>query len=326
MKINKLKVEDAIGKKLLHDLTGVFDKSSEQRNIIYSKGHTIQEEDITTLKQSGKNHIYVAENLETVIHENDAAISFAQAIENDNIDMTSVKEGKINITSKITGILKVDKDKVNELNNKFEITLATKKNYDLVKKGGLIASFRIIDLFIDEGIFNDLLSLLNDELFVVKEIEDQNINLLTIGTEIFEDQERDLSLNILNEKLVPYKQSIDSQEFLIDDLELIKDTIKEKAEYSDIIFLTGGMSVDPDDFTKEAILAIADNVICNHTPYLPGSMFVLAKYKNTIVVGCPANVVFAKNTVLDCFLSQIICDELPTTKEIMNMGYGTLNI
>lgn len=325
MKINKLKVEDAIGQVLLHDLTGVFDRSSEQRNTIFKKGHTIILEDIVILKQSGKNHIYVAENLDDVVHENEVAMQFANTILNDNLDVSSIAEGKINIISKIDGLLIVDIAKVNQLNSMFDITLATKKNYDLIKKGSLVASFRIIDLFMDKDIVTNLINTLNSELFTIQNITNRRINLLTIGTEIFEDRERDLSLNILSEKLLKYNQTITNQDFLVDDLDLITKTIIEQAKISDIIFLTGGMSVDPDDFTKEAILNLADNVICNHTPYLPGSMFVLAKYKDTILVGCPANVVFAKNTVLDLFLAQIIYNELPKTKEIMELGYGALS-
>ena len=50
---------------------------------------------------------------------------------------------------------------------------------------------------------------------------------------------------------------------------------KVKAAGADIIFCTGGMSVDPDDLTPGAIKRYADRVVTYGLPVLPGSMVVL---------------------------------------------------
>ena len=50
---------------------------------------------------------------------------------------------------------------------------------------------------------------------------------------------------------------------------------KVKAAGADIIFCTGGMSVDPDDLTPGAIKRYADRVVTYGLPVLPGLWFVL---------------------------------------------------
>ena len=51
---------------------------------------------------------------------------------------------------------------------------------------------------------------------------------------------------------------------------------KVKAAGADIVFCTGGMSVDPDDLTPGAIKRYADRVVTYGLPVLPGSMVCIA--------------------------------------------------
>ena len=66
-----IKVEEAIGTVLCHDLTqilpGVF------KGAKFKKGRIIKEEDIPILLSMGKKNLYVYEVDETVMHEEDAA-------------------------------------------------------------------------------------------------------------------------------------------------------------------------------------------------------------------------------------------------------------
>ena len=66
-----LRVEDAVGQVLCHDITQII--PGVTKDAVFRKGHIIRAEDIPVLLRVGKEHIYVWENNENMLHENDAA-------------------------------------------------------------------------------------------------------------------------------------------------------------------------------------------------------------------------------------------------------------
>ena len=61
----------AVGQVLCHDLTQII--RGEKKGPAFRKGHIVTEEDIPILLSMGKDHLYVWENNENMIHENEAA-------------------------------------------------------------------------------------------------------------------------------------------------------------------------------------------------------------------------------------------------------------
>ena len=56
---------------LCHDITQII--KGVTKDAVFRKGHIIQPEDIPVLLSVGKEHIYIWENDETMLHENEAA-------------------------------------------------------------------------------------------------------------------------------------------------------------------------------------------------------------------------------------------------------------
>lgn len=66
-----MRTEDAAGQVLCHDITQII--KGVTKDAVFRKGHIIQPEDIPVLLSVGKEHIYIWENDETMLHENEAA-------------------------------------------------------------------------------------------------------------------------------------------------------------------------------------------------------------------------------------------------------------
>ena len=66
-----MKTEEAIGQILCHDITQII--KGVTKDAVFRKGHVITQEDIPVLLSVGKDHVYIWENDETKLHENDAA-------------------------------------------------------------------------------------------------------------------------------------------------------------------------------------------------------------------------------------------------------------
>ena len=66
-----MKTEDAVGQVLCHDITQII--PGVTKDTVFRKGHIITKEDIPVLLSVGKEHIYIWEKDERMLHENEAA-------------------------------------------------------------------------------------------------------------------------------------------------------------------------------------------------------------------------------------------------------------
>ena len=63
--------KDAVGTVLCHDITQII--KGVTKDARFRKGHVVKEEDIPVLLSLGKDHLYVWEAGDNMLHENDAA-------------------------------------------------------------------------------------------------------------------------------------------------------------------------------------------------------------------------------------------------------------
>jgi len=93
--MKQIKTEDAVGAVLCHDITEIV--RGVRKGARFRKGHIVREEDIPVLLSLGKENLYVWENDETMMHENEAAEYLRDICMNENMIQSEVKEGKIEL-------------------------------------------------------------------------------------------------------------------------------------------------------------------------------------------------------------------------------------
>ncbi len=99
--MKEIKIEDSIGQVLAHDVTEIV--RGVTKGVNFRKGYIIKSEDIPALLKLGKENIFVLENDETKLHENDAADILKNICQGENLTVSEVKEGKIELSA--TGIV-----------------------------------------------------------------------------------------------------------------------------------------------------------------------------------------------------------------------------
>src|SRR5699024_1898894 len=115
---------------------------------------------------------------------------------------------------------------------------------------------------------------------------------------------------VLTAKLEAFGSEVIEQRFADDDIESIQSQIHYFIEQQvDLILVTGGMSVDPDDRTPGAIKGIGANIVRYGIPMLPGSMLLVAYLEETPILGLPGCVIHDPFTSLDVFLPRILAGE-----------------
>lgn len=110
----------------------------------------ITEEDVPVLLSVGKENIYIWENNENMLHENDAAQILYELCVGDNMHPSPVKEGKIELISDVHGLLKIDREKLNAINSLGEMMIASRHGDFAVEPGDHLAGTRVIPLVIEK--------------------------------------------------------------------------------------------------------------------------------------------------------------------------------
>ena len=141
-----VKTTEAVGQVLCHDITQII--PGVKKDAVFRKGHIITEEDIPVLLSVGKDMIYIWENDETMLHENDAAEILYRMTAGENMHPSEVKEGKIEVIADSDGLLKVDRERLKKVNSFGELMIAARHGNTVVKKGDKLAGTRIIPLVI----------------------------------------------------------------------------------------------------------------------------------------------------------------------------------
>lgn len=321
--MKKMKTEEAIGAVLFHDITQIIPGKTKGR--AFKKGHVIKEEDIPVLLSLGKDHIYVWEQTEGLVHENDAALRLKNLTAGEGLTFGELKEGKIEFIAERDGLLKIDEAALFRLNYLGEIVLATLHNNTPVKKGQQVAGTRVIPLVIEEQKLLKAEEIIKDKIVKVIPIQAKKVGIVTTGNEVYYGRIKDAFGPVIGNKVGEYGCEVLGQVFLPDDAEKITEAIKEWINKgAEMVICTGGMSVDPDDVTPTAIKNSGAELVSYGSPVLPGSMFLLAYHGAIPVLGLPGGVLFSKKTTFDLVLPRVLAGEKLTRAEIAAYGHGGL--
>lgn len=326
--MKEISTKDAVGHVLCHDITQIV--KDKVKGVAFKKGHVVREEDISILLSLGKDHLYVWEKMDGMLHENEAAIILKDICKNEYMEESDVKEGKIELFSSINGLLKINVDKLMEINSLGEIMIATRHQNFPVKKGDKLAGTRIIPLIIEEEKMKKAKELCSDgPILSVKPFVHKKVGIVTTGNEVFYGRIEDTFGPVIMEKVKEFDAEVLGQIIVNDDpINITNAILKFIEDGADMVLCTGGMSVDPDDKTPKAIKDTGAEIISYGAPVLPGAMMLVSYYKCKDelipIIGLPGCVMYAKRTVFDLILPRIMVDEKITKDDLSKLGLGGL--
>lgn len=146
---------------------------------------------------------------------------------------------------------------------------------------------------------------------------------MTTGSEIQTGRIADKFGPVLQAKAEELGAEIMGQVFPGDDPEAITEAIRAFLKQgADLVEVTGGMSVDPDDMTPSAIRACGGEIITYGTPVLPGAMFMLSYVDGIPVVGLPGCVMYARRSIYDLIVPRLLTGEKLTKRDFVLLAHG----
>ena len=292
-----IRTEDAAGQVLCHDITQII--PGEFKGARFKKGHVIQPEDIPVLLSIGKENLYVWEKKPGILHEDEAAALLYKAA-----------AGRALLA----------------VNSTPQMMIATIHGDLPVKKGAKLAGTRIIPLVIEQEKMEAMQAAAGPKpILNVLPFHQKKFAVINTGSEVFKGRIEDKFTPILEQKLAVYGCEMAFHKVCDDDPAGITAAILEaKAAGCELIFTTGGMSVDPDDRTPLAIRNTGAEIVTYGAPVLPGAMFLVSYLDGVPVCGLPGCVMYAKRTIFDLLLPRLLADDPITAEDIARLGEGGL--
>ena len=324
--LKKIDLKEAVGTKLAHDITEI--RPGEFKGPAFRKGHTVCDEDICHLQKLGKNHLYLIDLKEDEIHENEAASILAGGLAGEGVVWEdSPREGKIGLHAALEGLLTVNSASLAAFNMVDEVMCATLHSHTLVKEGELVAATRAIPLVMKRSPVERAAAIAgqNGGVVSVKPLRKAKAGLVITGSEVYHGLIKDKFAPILRAKISELGSEVIGTAFAPDNEDMITAAIGSHLDIGcDLLLLSGGMSVDPDDVTRKAIRQSGADEMYYGAAALPGAMFLAATIGDIPLLGVPACGLHHRITVLDLVLPRILAGEKIGKKELAFIGYGGL--
>ena len=324
--LSSVPVEEAEGKKVLHDMTRII--PGKFKGPAFKRGQTIAAGDVCRLQQMGRMNLYLDKHglsEKEWVHEDRAAESFAELMAGPGvIYQKPPQEGKITFTASRDGLLVIDRERLEAFNLIPDVICSTRQSFSVVSKGHQIGGTRAIPLYLCRDYQQKALTILWDRpLLQVLLLKPARIGILITGTEIVQGLIKDKFETIIRAKVKKLGCCVICALIVPDDREAICSGIKSLIDKRvELIVTTAGLSVDPDDVTRQGLIDAGVENILYGAPVLPGAMSLLARRGPVQVIGVPACALYYKTTAFDLLLPRLLAGLEITRRDLARMGHG----
>ena len=324
--LESVPVQAAVGRRALHDMTRIV--PGKEKGPAIQSGQVITDGDICRLQKMGRSQVFVESESDghpQWVHENVAALAFAGAMAGEGVCFNSPpREGKVNLLAERDGLLVVDVDRLEAFNMVPGVMGSSQKSFKCVVKNEEIAGTRAIPLYLPRNDHDTALAVLAEKpLFRVLPIQSRTVGILVTGTEVFRGLIEDRFIPIIRKKVVAYGCTVADAIIVPDDRAAIADGVKALLDAgTELLVTTAGLSVDPDDVTRQGLADAGCTDLLYGAPILPGAMTLLARIGRVQVMGVPACGLFHSITSFDLLLPRILAGLAIGRRDLARMGHG----
>jgi molybdenum cofactor cytidylyltransferase len=319
MKFGPFAPDDAIGGVTVHTL--------RQGSLVMKKGTTIGSAEVEALKNAGVEQIVVVRLEDGDVSEDVAAADIAQAIAGDGVVVERAFTGRANLFAARAGILVVDRDATDRINNVDEaITFATLSAFKPVVEGEMIATVKLIPFGV-EGRLRDaaVAAAGHDALriapYIIKRVGVVSTMLPGLAPKVIEK-----TLRVTAERLAPAGAKIVVERRVPHDEDALAAAIKEGLALDvEMVIVFGASAIaDRRDVIPAAIVSNGGTVDHFGMPVDPGNLLLLGSAGGRPVLGAPGCARSPVENGFDWVLMRMLAGLKIERKDITGFGVGGL--
>jgi molybdenum cofactor cytidylyltransferase len=308
---------------------GVAVHSIRQSGLVLKKGTLIGKPEIAALQAAGIAEIVVARIEPGDVSEDAAAAEIAAAVAGTGVRVDRAFTGRANLFAESAGVLVVDKDAIDRLNQVDEsITFATLAAYKPVVAGEMIATVKIIPFAVAEAARDAALAaaaaarpLVRVAPYRLRKIGVVSTVLPGLATKVIEK-----TLKVTAERLLPAGASIVAERRVAHDQGALAKAIEEVlGEGAELVLVFGASAIaDRRDVIPAAVTTIGGRIEHFGMPVDPGNLLLIADVRGRPLLGAPGCARSPKENGFDWVLMRLLAGLKVPREAITGMGVGGL--
>ena len=308
---------------------GVAVHSIRQSGLVLKKGTLIGKPEIAALQAAGIAEIVVARIEPGDVSEDAAAAEIAAAVAGTGVRVDRAFTGRANLFAESAGVLVVDKDAIDRLNQVDEsITFATLAAYKPVVAGEMIATVKIIPFAVAEAARDAALAaaaaarpLVRVAPYRLRNIGVVSTVLPGLATKVIEK-----TLKVTAERLMPAGASIVAERRVAHDQGALAKAIEEVlGEGAELVLVFGASAIaDRRDVIPAAVTTIGGRIEHFGMPVDPGNLLLIADVRGRPLLGAPGCARSPKENGFDWVLMRLLAGLEVPREAITGMGVGGL--
>ena len=308
---------------------GVAVHSIRQTGLVLKKGTLIGKPEIAALQAAGIAEIVVARIEPGDVSEDAAAGEIAAAVAGAGVRVDRAFTGRANLFAESAGVLVVDKDAIDRLNQVDEsITFATLPAYKPVVAGEMIATVKIIPFAVTEKARDDAVMAANAARplvrvapYRIRKVGVVSTVLPGLATKVIEK-----TLKVTEERLRPAGAGIVAERRVPHEQKALAKAIEEVlGEGAELVLVFGASAIaDRRDVIPAAVTTIGGRIEHFGMPVDPGNLLLVADARGRPLLGAPGCARSPKENGFDWVLMRLLAGLKVSRDAITGMGVGGL--
>jgi molybdenum cofactor cytidylyltransferase len=316
----ELPVEECAGAILAHGL--------RNGELAFKKGRILSAADIAALKQAGRRTVTVARLEEDDVGEDAAAASLGAVLAAKGLRVEAPFTGRVNIYAHERGILRVDTDQVDAINEVDEaITLATLTDYAAVEPDQMAATVKIIPFAVKRAQLDRCVAIAGQApVLSFHPFRPRKVALIQTELAALKPSLLEKTAAVTNRRLAAMGSGDASDLRAPHEAGALGKAIKHAlSDGAGIVLVMGGSAIiDRRDVIPAAIEQSGGTVLQFGMPVDPGNLILLGEIGGKPIVGLPGCARTPKLNGFDWVLQRLMADIPVTARDLRRMGAGGL--
>lgn len=326
MHFGPVPLAEAEGKVLGHNITGADGKR------ILRKGKLLSAGDVTTLAALGRQLVHVATLEPDDVDENRASQRIASALKGVNLYLSAPSTGRVNLYATGSGLLRVDEDRLLQVNMCDGVTLATLPNHTVVQPQTIVATLKVVAYAIPEDAVREVetIGASPQPILSVTPLVERRVGLILSSWPQVRARIAAGFENALRSRLAAWGSHLTRVDFVSLDVEDVEGALAAaiRGQVDDnielLILVSDTAIMDRYDIAPRAVERAGGRVVCFGAPVDPGNLLMLARHGATPIVGAPGCARSPKRNIVDLVLPRLLAGDYLTKLDILRLGHGGL--
>ena len=305
-----------------------FEKGS---GYLWHKGDLVQANETTRLALASlalhapKGYtLHLIELDEGDITEDEAGVQLARLVAGAGVELQGPHESRVNLLAKERGLLKIDLDRLDPLNEITGVAVFTLLNDMTVEAGAEVTGVKVTPLVYPAHYFKEIAQICQGRPIVdVKPFRPRRIGV--IYRELLKESVRQRFIESVQHKIGWFGSEVAGViQAQSNQAEIVALLEKYKAQGVELVLHVGGHASDPLDPIFGALEELGARMERQGAPAHPGSLFWLAYWNEMTIFGLASCGMFSQTTLGDLFLAKFCAGEHLTNRDIAKLGHGGL--